>query len=50
MLELFEPLMWMATCWACGILTGLGIGAAMGRDQSDRRWRKELFEECDVSG
>jgi hypothetical protein len=26
--ELFEPLMWMAACWGCGILTGLGLGTA----------------------
>ncbi len=45
MLELFEPLMWMAACWACGILTGLGIGAAMGRDQINRKWHNELFED-----
>ena len=43
MLELFEPLMWMAACWACGIVTGLGIGAAMGRDQMDRQWRSEVM-------
>ena len=43
--ELMEPLMWMAACWACGILTGLGIGAAMGRDQMDRHWRNEPFED-----
>ena len=45
MLELFEPLMWMAACWACGILTGLGIGAAMGRDQINRKCHNELFED-----
>ena len=45
MLELFEPPMWMAACWACGIFTGLGIGAAMGRDQMNRWWRNELFED-----
>ena len=28
MLELFEPLMWMAVCWATGLVTGLGIGVA----------------------
>jgi hypothetical protein len=45
MLELFEPLMWMAACWTCGILTGLGVGAAMGRDQMDRAWRADFFED-----
>jgi len=45
MFELIEPLMWMAACWACGIFTGLGIGAAMGRDQMNRKWHNELFEE-----
>ena len=45
MLELFEPLMWMAACWACGIFTGLGIGAAVGRDQMNRWWHNELFED-----
>ena len=45
MLELFEPLMWMAACWACGIFTGLGIGTAMGRDQVNRQWHNELFED-----
>ena len=44
MLELFEPLMWMAACWACGIMTGLGTGAAMGRDQMDRHWRSEVMD------
>ena len=44
MLELFEPLMWMAACWACGIFTGMGIGAAMGRDQMDRQWRGEVMD------
>ena len=43
--ELMEPLMWMAACWACGIMTGLGIGASMGRDQMNRYWHKELMEE-----
>tara|TARA_R110000824_G_scaffold140194_3_gene305929 strand:+ start:555 stop:698 length:144 start_codon:yes stop_codon:yes gene_type:complete len=45
MLELFEPLMWMAACWTCGIFTGLGLGAAIGRDQMDRHRRSELFED-----
>ncbi len=45
MLELFEPLMWMAGCWAAGLVTGMGIGAAVARDQADRQWRKELFED-----
>ena len=44
--ELIEPLMWMAACWACGIMTGLGIGAAMGRDQMNRYWHKELMEDA----
>ena len=43
--ELIEPLMWMATCWAFGIFTGMGIGASMGRDQMDRQWRTDLFED-----
>ena len=43
--ELMEPLMWMVACWACGIFTGLGIGAAMGRDQVNRQWHIELFED-----
>jgi len=29
MFELIEPLLWMAACWACGILTGLGLGTAI---------------------
>ncbi len=29
MLELFEPLLWMTACWACGIFTGLGLGTAI---------------------
>ena len=45
MLELFEPLLWMASCWAFGLVTGLGIGAAVARDQADRQWHKELFED-----
>ena len=45
MLELFEPLLWMASCWAFGLVTGLGIGTAVTRDQADRQWRKELFED-----
>ena len=49
MLELFEPLMWMAACWAMGLLTGLGLGAAIARDQADRQWRKELFEDGEVA-
>jgi hypothetical protein len=43
--ELMEPLMWMAACWACGILTGLGIGAAIGRAEMDRAWRTDFFED-----
>ena len=45
MFELFEPLMWMAACWACGIFTGMGIGACIGRDQINRKWHNELFED-----
>ena len=45
MLELFEPLMWMGALWTFGMLTGLGIGVAIGRDQTDRKWHRELFEE-----
>ncbi len=48
MLELFEPLILMGILWACGVVTGLGIGAAMGRDQTDRKWQHELFEEDQV--
>ena len=43
--ELMEPLMWMAACWACGIFTGMGIGASLARDQMDRKWRVDLFED-----
>ena len=45
MFELFEPLMWMAVCWATGLVTGLGIGVARTRDQMDRQWRTDLFED-----
>ena len=45
MFELMEPLMWMAACWACGILTGLGIGAAMGSYHINRAWHKDLMED-----
>ena len=47
MLELFEPVILMAILWSCGIVTGLGIGAAMGRDMTDRKWHRDLFEEED---
>ena len=45
MLELFEPLMWMAVCWTTGLVTGVGIGVARTRDQMDRRWRADIMEE-----
>jgi len=41
MLELMTPLFWMCACWACGIFTGLGLGAAMGREQMARVMREE---------
>ena len=44
MLELFEPLMWMAAVWVFGMMTGLGLGVAIGRDQMDRKWHKELMD------
>ncbi len=44
MLELMEPLMWMAGAWAMGLLTGLGIGVARTRDQMDRQWRSEVMD------
>ncbi len=47
MLELFEPLLWMASFWAFGLVSGLGIGAAVARDQADRQWHTELFEDGD---
>jgi len=49
MLELFEPLMWGAGCWAAGLLTGLGLGTGIARDQADRQWRKELFEDGEAA-
>ena len=45
MLELFEPLMWMAAVWTFGMLTGFGMGVAIGRDQADRRWHKDLMDD-----
>ena len=45
MLELFEPLMWDALIWTLGVVTGLGIGVARTRDQMDRQWRADLFED-----
>ena len=49
MLELFEPLLWMASCWAFGLVTGLGLGTGIARDQADRQWRKELFEDGEAA-
>ncbi len=43
--QLLTDLGYMAACWACGIFTGLGIGAAMGRDQVNRMWHKERFTD-----
>ena len=45
MLELMEPLMWAAAAWTMGLFTGLGIGVARTRDQMDRQWRSDLFED-----
>ena len=45
MLELFEPLMWDTIVWSFGVVTGLGLGTAIGRDQMDRKWHNELFED-----
>jgi hypothetical protein len=36
MFELFEPLLWMAACWGMGLVTGLGLGTAITRDQMVR--------------
>jgi hypothetical protein len=36
MLELFEPLLWMAACWAMGLVTGLGLGTAITRGRMER--------------
>jgi len=43
--ELLIDLAYMAACWGCGLGTGLGIGAAMGRDQMNRVWHKDLMED-----
>ncbi len=43
--QLLNDLAYMVACWGCGIFTGLGIGAAMGRDQVNRMWRKELMDD-----
>ena len=44
MFELFEPLMWMAACWAAGLVTGRGIGVARTRDQMNRQWRSDVMD------
>ena len=44
MSALIEPLFWMAAVWAFGMMTGLGLGVAIGRDQMDRKWHKELMD------
>ena len=42
---ILTDLAYMLACWGCGIFTGLGIGAALGRDQMNRYWHKEFMEE-----
>ena len=43
--QLLSDLAYMAACWGCGIFTGLGIGAAMGRDQVNRMLHKEFMDD-----
>jgi hypothetical protein len=44
--ELFEPLMWMAACWGCGILTGLGLGTALAGQRMATRVRAEWCDDA----
>jgi len=43
--ELFEPLMWMAACWGCGILTGLGLGTALASQRMSTVVRAEWCDD-----
>ena len=42
---LFEDLILMAICWVCGILTGGGLGCALGVQRHVDREREEETEE-----
>jgi len=42
MFEVIEPLLWMTACWACGILTGLGLGTAFTLQRLTRSEIKEI--------
>ena len=47
--QLLTDLAYMVACWGCGIFTGLGIGAALGRDQMNRLWHKDLLDDGEAT-